>query len=79
MRYDELIKDSIGQLSRIYSMNGGLTQEHKNRIMMHEKEHPHQKHGVHKYSLADFGLTETDIDKYTMHYQEFMNSLSPKG
>ena len=79
IRYDELIKDSIGQLSRIYSMNGGLTQEHKNRIMMHEKEHPHQKHGVHKYSLADFGLTETDIDKYTMHYQEFMNSLSPKG
>jgi hypothetical protein len=77
IRYEDLIKDSIGQISEIYKMDGGLTQAHIDRFIQHETVHPHRKHGVHKYSLADFGLTETDIDGHTRHYQEFINSLSP--
>ena len=57
-------------------MNGGLTTDHIGRIHRHEKEHPHQKHGVHKYSLADFGLAQADIERHTMHYQDFLNDLS---
>ena len=72
IRYQDLITDSIGELSKIYKMNGGLTPDHITRIHDHEKEHPHQKHGVHQYSLADFGLTETDIDQHTKHYQDFL-------
>jgi len=72
IRYQDLITDSIGELSKIYKMNGGLTPHHINQILDHEKEHPHRKHGVHQYSLADFGLKETDIDQHTKHYQDFL-------
>ena len=60
-------------------MNGGLTSDHTNRFLEHEKEHPHRKHGVHQYSLADFGLTEADIDKHTKHYQDFIVHITPEG
>jgi hypothetical protein len=72
--YQDLIKDSVGELSKIYKMNGGLTPEHVSRFLDHEKEHPHRKHGVHHYSLADFGLTKADIDRHTKHYQDFIVS-----
>ena len=75
IRYQDLITDSIGELSGIYKINGGLTEDQIYRILQHEKEHPHRKHGVHKYSLADFGLTEADIDNYTKHYQDFFSHI----
>ena len=75
IRYQDLITDSIGELSKIYKMNGGLTPDHISRILDHEKIHPHRKHGVHQYSLADFGLTENDIDRHTGHYQDFLVNI----
>jgi hypothetical protein len=73
--YNDLIKDSVGELTKIYKMNGGLTPDHIRRFLDHEKEHPHRKHGVHHYSLADFGLTEADIDRHTKHYQDFLLNI----
>jgi len=70
--YKDLIGDSISELGRIYSMDGGLTPELIEGFKKHELEHPHRKHGVHQYSLADFGLTEADIDRHTGHYQSFI-------
>ena len=70
--YRELIRDSIGEMDKIYSWNGGLTPDLIRRFDEHEKEHPHQKFGKHEYSLADFGLTEADIDMHTTRYQEFI-------
>ena len=78
IRYENLVTDSINELSRIYKMNGGLAEDQISRILQHEKEHPHQKHGVHKYALADFGLTEADIDNYTKHYQDFFCHIDEK-
>jgi hypothetical protein len=73
IRYLDLIRNSTGELDRIYQRNGGLTPELISRFETHEIENPHHKHGKHEYSLADFGLTEQDIDKYTLRYQRFMN------
>jgi hypothetical protein len=70
--YDDLIRNSEKELSRIYSMDGGLNPGLNRRFVKHEKEHPHRKYGSHHYSLADFGLTEHDIDKYTNRYQQFI-------
>ncbi len=70
--YKDLITDSLAELDRIYKMNGGLTPELKKKFEDHEQEHPHRKYGTHTYSLADFGLTEADIDQHTSHYQKFM-------
>ena len=71
--YKDLVGDSLKELGRIYSMDGGLNPGLTERFLKHEEEHPHRKHGVHQYSLGDFGLTETDIDKHTRHYQDFIS------
>jgi hypothetical protein len=70
--YKDLITDSMGELEKIYKMNGGLTPGLIQRFNDHEKEHPHRKYGKHEYSLADFGLTEPDIDRHTGQYQQFI-------
>jgi hypothetical protein len=70
--YKDLVGDSLGELEKIYRLNGGLTQELVTRFEVHEQEHPHRKYGTHAYSLADFGLTEADIDLHTKRYQEFI-------
>jgi len=72
INYKDLISDSIAILAEIYGKSGGMPPELKSCFEKHEKEHPHRKYGTHKYSLADFGLTEADIDKHTAHYQKCM-------
>ncbi|MEI6681513.1 MAG: sulfotransferase [Bacteroidota bacterium] len=73
--YRELLQDSIPALSQIYRQNGGLQPELVEKFRKHELANPHRKNGVHHYSLADFGLTGSDIDQHTMHYQEIFNRL----
>ncbi|MCX6287231.1 MAG: sulfotransferase [Bacteroidetes bacterium] len=70
--YKDLVGESLRELGRIYSMDGGLNPGLVERFTQHELEHPHRKHGIHQYSLGDFGLTETDIDHHTAHYQAFI-------
>ncbi len=70
--YKNLITDSLGELSKIYSLNGGLNDDLVKRFEEHEKDHPHRKYGLHTYSLGDFNLTESDIDQHTGNYQQFM-------
>jgi hypothetical protein len=71
--YDDLIRNSEQELSRIYALDGGLTPDLVTRFTQHEKNNPHRKHGTHNYSLADFGLTEADIDKHTSRYRQFIS------
>jgi hypothetical protein len=75
INYDDLVRNSEKELSRIYSLDSGLTPELIARFKNHERDHPHRKHGTHHYSMADFGLTEADIDKYTIRYQKFISEL----
>lgn len=70
--YKDFINDPMKTLSEIYSMDGGLTPELITRFEKHELDHPHRKYGTHQYSLADFGLTEADIDRHTLSYQQFI-------
>ncbi len=73
MDYRSLIRDSIGELQKIYRLNGGLTSELADRFRQHEEEHPHRKHGTHHYSLDDFGLTAGRINAETSHYYTFFS------
>jgi hypothetical protein len=72
IHYKKFITDSSGELAKIYNLDGGLTPELLERFRRHETEHPHQKHGVHQYSLMDFGLTEADIEAHTSMYRRFI-------
>lgn len=73
--YKDLITDSMQEMKKIYSLDGGLTPALKELFTRHELEHPHQKHGVHRYDLADFGVTREDIDRHTSHYQHYFATL----
>jgi hypothetical protein len=75
IRYEDLVRNSNPELSRIYAMDGGLTTELAIQFEQHEKLHPHRKYGTHQYSLGDFGLTESDIDQCTGRYRQFISEL----
>ena len=70
--YKKFITDSSEELAKIYNLNGGLTPELLERFSRHETEHPHRKHGIHQYSILDFGLTEADIENRTGSYRKFI-------
>ena len=74
IHYKRFITDSTEELEKIYHLNGGLPPEISERFRQHEAEHPHRKHGIHQYSLADFGLNETDIDAHTASYRSFITN-----
>jgi len=74
--YKELVGDSIGVLSRIYETESGLTDDLNEKFRAFEQEHPHRKHGTHNYSLADFDLTEADINRHTSRYGDFLSHLN---
>ena len=73
--YKDLLNDSIPVLSTIYQLDGGLKPAMIELFRQHELEHPHRKHGEHQYSLADFSLTEADIDIHTARYQKIFNRI----
>jgi len=72
IHYHRFITNSEEELSKIYRLNGGLTTALTEKFRIHEATHPHRKYGVHQYSLADFGLTEQEIDHHTTSYREFI-------
>jgi hypothetical protein len=76
--YKDLVKRPVHELSRLYSMNGGLSRELAEKFHRTDREHPHRKHGTHVYSAGDFGLQKKDIDHHTHHYQEFIRHLHGK-
>jgi hypothetical protein len=74
--YPEMMKDPMGELSRLYSMNGGISNELREKFENHMQENPHRKYGTHHYSLEDFNLTRDTIDSHTHRYQEFVKHLN---
>lgn len=73
--YKDLVTDSMKEMQKIYRLDGGLSSQLRELFVHHEKEHPPQKHGVHRYDLADFGMTKADIDRHTSHYQQFFSAI----
>ena len=71
IRYDDLVKDSMETLLRIYEENGGISEELMKKFQQSEEENPPRKYGIHEYSLSDFNLTEQDIQEKIEDYQDF--------
>jgi hypothetical protein len=76
--YKDLVQHPIHELTRLYSLNGGLNPELAERFRSTDKANPHRKHGTHLYSLSDFGLNKKDIDQHTQHYQDYIRLLHGK-
>ena len=69
VRYDELVRDPIDSVRRIYAHFGivfsPVAEERMRRFLA---RHPKDKHGRHQYTLAEFGL---DRDEEAARYRAY--------
>jgi len=74
VRYRELVADPIGVVRTIYArFDITLTTSAETRMRRWLAETPKDKHGVHAYSLAQFGLTpEEERDRYRRYRERFL-------
>lgn len=71
--YRDLVQDSMKVLHRIYSdRNETISPELEKIFIETNNTNGQGRYGQHIYSLADFGIDEKYIDKYTSAYQKFM-------
>jgi hypothetical protein len=72
--YYDLIKDPILQVQRIYEEAGAeLTPEARKAMESSRKVNKQHKYGRHKYSLADFGMTQDDVESRIAPYRARFN------
>ena len=68
--YYDLIKDPIPQVARIYEAAGmELTPVAEQAMEASRKVNKQHKYGRHKYSLADFGMVEDDVESRIAAYR----------
>ena len=72
--YNDLKDSSEMVLTRIYSLDGGITPELLNKFQWAEHENPMGKYGIHEYDLDDFGISKEDILKATEEYRSFLKN-----
>lgn len=73
--YEDLVKDSIGVIHRIYAdRNEKVSPELEKSFEGANRQNGQGRYGQHIYSLADFGIDEQFIDRHTHAYQEFLKS-----
>lgn len=74
--YEELVRDPMGQLEKIYESYGGIPESLRERFRTAEMENPYGKYGLHEYSLSDFGLTREDIARRNPSYMKIYSGLN---
>ena len=68
--YYDLIKDPLAQVARIYQAAGlELTAPTVRLMQASQKVNKQHKYGRHTYSLADFGMTEEDVESRIAAYR----------
>jgi hypothetical protein len=62
--YYDLVTEPIAEIERIYDFAGlTLSDAARQAMTAARKRNPQRKYGRHRYSLADFGLSEEDIER----------------
>jgi len=71
IHYRNLITDPVGVIRQIYDYFGySFDSEFETRIVAWLAENPKGKHGIHRYSLEEFGLTAEKVDRFFSDYRE---------
>jgi hypothetical protein len=77
VHYWDLIKDPVGVIRQIYEYFGyPFSEEFKARIVKWLHENPKEKHGIHRYSLEQFGLTPERVDSFFSDYRKEFGIVS---
>jgi hypothetical protein len=73
LHYRDLVADPVGAVRGIYAHFGEeLPPDAAGLMQAHLAAHPQGRHGAHRYTLADFGLTETEVrDRFAAYCERF--------
>lgn len=75
VHFKDSFEDLEGVVRRVYELaKEPLTTASLDRMMNWDATNPMHKHGVHKYTLDDFGLTKSQIEESCPNYSAFYNS-----
>jgi hypothetical protein len=71
LHYLDLLRDPVGAITGAYeSLGMPVAPELPDRIRAYLAARPQDKHGVHRYSAADFGLDVEEIRRTFLPYTE---------
>lgn len=73
LHFREVVADPVGAIERLYKHFGvEMTDEAAQAMRRWHADNPQGKHGEHRYTAADFGLTERAItDRYAAYIEYF--------
>jgi len=72
----QIVQEPLTVAGKVYNHCGvELRAEAKQKILEWDNNNPQNKQGVHKYSLADFGFTESDIEEGFKDYIDLISRL----
>ena len=67
--FDEIVADPIGVIGRIFAARGQqLDEADGKRMLTWDAENPADKHGVHRYSLEQYGLSAESVHEAFVDY-----------
>jgi len=76
IKFEDFVSDHMSVVRKIYDyFDISLTPEAASNMQQFLDDNPKDKHGAHKYSLDDFGLSESQIKESFAHYYEFLRQL----
>ena len=71
VHYKDVVRDPLGSVRRIYEHFGlEFTEELNRRAQKWLADHPRGKHGEHRYTLEQFGLTRDYLHERLAFYSE---------
>jgi hypothetical protein len=80
VHYDDLVADPVGVVRRIREHHGlDFSAEYADRLAAFARDNPQHKHGRHRYSSADFGLSDDEIRARFARYLEQFPRLRTAG
>ena len=84
VRYDDLMRDTLGIMNQICTFIGvRMTEEAERRMRLYLANNQQGKHGIHRYAAEDFGLDSLEIDRrfhaYRIQYELASTYNNQKG
>lgn len=77
LRFEDFVQNHMGVVQQIYEHFGwDLSPTAKSNMQQFLAKNPKDKHGAHKYTLQDFGLSHQGIEQQFNTYINFLEQLS---
>ncbi len=78
--YDALVADGLGVVRELYASFGlPLDAAAEAAMQAHRAARPKDKHGRHRYDLAEFGLDRDEVEARFRHYTERFGALAGRS